>query len=229
MDFENIQKVIFPKKGDRKKYDDASKGYHLIMGVFEIKPNLEAIKLADIQPGEKVLDLAFGTGWVLERLIEKMDGEIYGIDFSLGMHRVAKERLKRAGLEKKAFLILGNVLNMPFREDSFDVVFGSFLLDLMKEEDMPLLLQQIKRVLKPSGRCVLTAMTKEGKGFLKATRYLYEIVYPFWPTVFGYRPSSRPIYLSQLMEENGFEIIEKKITRTKIIPFPVEIVVGRIR
>ena len=229
MDFKKVQNVIFPKTGDRKKYDDVSRGYHLIMGVFEIIPNLEAIKLADIRKGEKILDMAFGTGWVLERLISKVDGgTVYGIDFSPKMHNVTWERLKKTGLEDKAALVLGNVLDMPYKENTFDVVFGSFILDLLKEKDMPVLLQEIRRVLKPDGRCVLTTMTKEGEGLLKAGRYLYEIVYPFWPTVLGYRPSSRPIYLSPLVEKNGFRITRRKITRTKMFPFPVEIVVGKV-
>jgi len=95
MAFEKVHEVIFTKKGALNKYDCSCDSYHLIMGVFEIKPNIEALKLLDIKPDENVLDLAFGTGWVLEKMIEivKPKKKIHGIDFSEGMHRVTKERV----------------------------------------------------------------------------------------------------------------------------------------
>ncbi|MEF8849078.1 MAG: hypothetical protein V5A68_08115 [Candidatus Thermoplasmatota archaeon] len=63
------------------------------MGVFEIKPNLEAFKLLDIKKDEKILDVAFGTGWVFRKnyRFDKSYKKIHGIDFSEAMHRVTKK------------------------------------------------------------------------------------------------------------------------------------------
>ena len=61
----------------------------------------------------------------------------------------------------------------------------------------------------------------------KAARLLYEIFYDHWPTIAGYRASSRPIYLSKEIEKAGFKIIKKKFTKIPIFQFPVEICVAK--
>ena len=102
MAFDKVHKVIFTKGGAKNKYDISSDCYHLIMGVFEIKPNLEALELGEIKPSEKILNLAFGTGWVLEKMIEKINPEkkIHGIDFAEGMHKVTLDRLKKKNIHR---------------------------------------------------------------------------------------------------------------------------------
>ena len=227
MGLEKIREVIFQKNGAEKKYNLTSDYYHLIMGVFEIKPNTEALDIADIQQGEKVLDAAFGTGWMLEKIILLVGPKekVYGIDFAPGMHRVTQERLKRENLENQVILIQGNTLSMPFKDESFDVVFASFLLDLQKIVDIQRLLYEIKRVLNPHGRVIIVAMTKEGKGLEKIARCFYDWFYPFWPTIFGYRASSRPIYVDEEIKKARFSIIKEKLTHIAVFHFPIKIVI----
>lgn len=224
--FEGVKEAVFPKSGAKKKYDLTSDRYHLIMGVFEIKPNLKALELAKIKKSEKILDIAFGTGWYLKKIIPLVGSRIHGIDFSSEMHRVARETLKRSHREKQAALVQGNVLSMPYKDESFDVAFASFILDLQKIADIPKLLSEIRRILKPKGRMVIVAMTKEGKGLLKAARYFYEWLYDRWPTIFGYRVSSRPIYVDDAIKKAGFLIKKNKLTHIKFFYFPIKIVVA---
>ena len=80
-------------------------------------------------------------------------------------------------------------------------------------------------MLKPHGQVVIVAMTKEGKGLLKITRCFYDWFYPFWPTIFGYRPSSRPIFVVKEVKKAGFSIIKEKLTHS-FFYFPIKIVVG---
>jgi demethylmenaquinone methyltransferase/2-methoxy-6-polyprenyl-1,4-benzoquinol methylase len=227
MNLDQVREVIYTKDGVQKKYDLTSNCYHLIMGVFEIKSNLEALDIANIKPGEKVLDAAFGTGWVLERIIQLigLKEKVYGIDFSQGMHRVTQERLKRKKLENKVILIRGNVLSMPFKDESFDVIIASFLLDLQKISDISRLLHEINRVLNPKGRAIIVSMTKEGKGLKKFARCFYDWFYPLWPTIFGYRASSRPIYVEKEIKKIGLSINEAILSHIPIFHFPTKIVI----
>jgi demethylmenaquinone methyltransferase/2-methoxy-6-polyprenyl-1,4-benzoquinol methylase len=229
MVLETVRDVIFPRGGSEKKYDSTSNCYHLIMGVFECKPNMYALELANIKEGEKVLDLAFGTGWVLEKIIPLV-GEneyVYGIDFAPGMHRVTRQRLAKKHMESRVKLILENILSMPYKDNFFDVIFASFILDLQKNKDIPKLLAEIKRVLKPGGRVVIVAMTKEGKGLLKLARCFYDLFYPFWPTIYGYRASSRPIFVNSEIKKAGFSIKKEKLTHIVFFHFPIKIVVAK--
>ncbi|KAA0015024.1 MAG: methyltransferase domain-containing protein [Thermoplasmata archaeon] len=223
--FEEVRDVIYPKSGYKGKYEISSRYYHLIMGVFEIRPNTEALEIADIREDEKVLDLAFGTGWLLNKIVERTNTVVYGIDFSGGMCKVSMENLERNGNLDRTQLILGDVLSMPIKDNSFDVVIGSFILDLLPKNQIKVALEETKRVLKPGGRAIFASMTKKGRGLLRSWRLIYEMMYPLWPTILGYRPSSRPIRLSEEVTNAGFRITKSKITRTNFFPFPVEIVV----
>lgn len=221
-----VHEVIFTKGGAKNKYDTTSKSYHLIMGVFEIKLNTEALKMADIRPREEVLDVAFGTGWVLEKLVPLMDKATYvhGIDFSAGMHQETRKRLRNAHFWNRVMLIQGNVLHMPYKPQSFDVLFASFIMDIQSCQDIQRFLTECKRVLRPHGRLVLVAMTKEGEGIQKFARYFYDWFYPFWPTIFGYRASSRPIYVKQEVAKAGFSIVKEKLTYITFFHFPIHII-----
>jgi len=67
---------------------------------------------------------------------------------------------------------------MPYKTNSFDVVFASFIIDLQKIENIQKLALEIKRVLKPGGRVAIVSMCKEGKGIKKITRCFYDWFYP---------------------------------------------------
>ena len=115
MTLQHVRQVIFPKEGARKKYDLISGYYHRRIGVLEVKPNMEALNLINITKGLKILDLGFGTGWALEKILSMGSiGEVYGIDFSREMHRVAQDRLKGKQLENRAILTQGDILSMPY-------------------------------------------------------------------------------------------------------------------
>lgn len=213
---EKVKEAINPYKNPAEKYDKASNFYHLIMGVWEIKANKEAIKMANLKQNEIFLDLAAGTGWVFERLLKRANG--IAIDFSWKMCKQCS---------KYGDAIQANALSLPFKNEAFDVVFSSFLLDLLPLHHIQKALKEMKRILKGNGRVVAVALTKEGKGIKKAARLLYEIFYDHWPTIAGYRASSRPIYLSKEIEKAGFKIIKKKFTKIPIFQFPVEICVAK--
>jgi len=227
MAFHQVHEVIFTKGGAEKKYHTTSKCYHLIMGVFEIKPNTEALQMADISPAEQVLDVAFGTGWILEKLIPLVGSATYvhAIDFARGMHKETQKRLHNKNLENRVMLLQGNVLTMPYKPGSFDVLFASFILDIQSCEDIQRFLCESKRVLRPNGRLIIVAMTKEGAGIQRIARCFYEWFYPFWPTIFGYRVSSRPLYIKQEIINAGFSILKEKLTYIAYFHFPIQIVI----
>ena len=112
---------------------------------------------------------------------------------------------------------------MPYEDGQFDVVFVSFVLDLLPKEDIPLALAEIKRVLKPGGRLIVVSMTKQGRGIYRAARWLYEWMYYKWPTIFGYRTSCRPIYIENDLLRAGFNIVRNKRTSISGFMFPIAI------
>ena len=201
------------------------------MGFLEIRPNLQAIEMADIKRGELVLDIGFGTGWCLERLIPYVGAAtpVYGIDFSTGMREETLRNLKKKGLDGSVRLYMGNVKNMPFEDGKFDVLFASFLLDLMEDEDSAAALAEMKRILKPNGRLIVVSMTKNGNGVFKGARLLYEWMYHKWPTILGYRPSSRPIYVENNVKKAGFTIDKYILSYITGFLFPIGVFSARVK
>jgi len=214
--FEKVKEAINPYANPAEKYDRAADFYHLIMGVWEIKANNEAIKMAELKENELVLDIAAGTGWVFKRILLSAKG--VAVDFSWNMCKQCK---------KYGTVIQANALSLPFKDKSFDVVFSSFLLDLLPLDEIQMALAEMKRVLKDDGRIVAVTMSKNGKGIAKAARILYEIFYDFWPVISGYRASSRPIYLHNEIERAGLEIIKQKLTKIPLFQFPIDICIAK--
>jgi len=226
---ETVKTVIFSEEAARLKFDHVAKYYFWIMGFLEVRPNLQAIEIADIKKGECLLDIGFGTGWCLERLIPLVGQEniTYGLDFSEGMKEVTLQNLRKKGLDKSVCLYIANVKDMPFEDNKFDIIFISFVIDLLKEEDIPIALEEIKRVLKPDGRVIIVSMTKEGKGIFKIARYLYEWMYHKWPTIRGYKLSCRPIYIENIALKAGFDILKYRLSYITGFLFPIAIISAR--
>ncbi len=97
-------------------------------------------------PGEKVLDLAAGTGTSSEPFAD--DGAVVvPSDFSLGMLRVGKER--RPDLP----FVAGDATRLPFADGAFDAVTISF--GLRNVVDTSAALREMRRVVRPGGRVVI--------------------------------------------------------------------------
>jgi demethylmenaquinone methyltransferase/2-methoxy-6-polyprenyl-1,4-benzoquinol methylase len=99
-----------------------------------------------LRPGERVLDLAAGTGVSTEELA-RSGADAVGVDISLGMLRAG--RATRPGVR----LLAGDALALPFRNGVFDAVTISF--GLRNVHDTGAALRELARVTRPGGRLVV--------------------------------------------------------------------------
>lgn len=109
----------------------------------------EVVKAVDARPGERVLDLAAGTGTSSVPFAEA-GAETVACDFSLGMLRVGVRR--QTGVERLRF-VAGDALKLPFADGTFDAVTISF--GLRNVADTDLALRELRRVAKPGGRLLV--------------------------------------------------------------------------
>lgn len=111
------------------------------------------IARAELQAGQRVLDLGTGTGAVAERAaaIVGPRGQVVGVDISPEMLAQAGQRAAARGLENVAFRE-GRAEALPADDGSFDVVLAS--LSLMYVIDRAAAAREIARVLRPGGRLV---------------------------------------------------------------------------
>lgn len=135
--------------------------YELWARLTESRARRRVMELASVRPGEDVLEVAMGTGVQLVGLATaNPTGRTVGLDPSAGMLRQARRRIDVAGISDRVELVDGSALELPFADESFDLLVNGYMLDLLPREEIPRALAEFKRVLRPGGRLVLSNMTK---------------------------------------------------------------------
>ena len=216
----SVLPVTRTKKEARLYYDRISRIYDYLSGTFERKLAERALECLSIEEGENVLEIGFGSGHCLKRIAESTGqrGRTHGIDISPGMLGVTRKRLVKAGLMDGAQLYCGDATNLPFISNTFDAVFMSFTLELFDTDEIPIVLDDVYRILKPGGRLGIASMSKEnGRSVMLR---LYEWAHTKWPKY----ADCRPIYTEQALREAGFIIKSKE--KVSLFGLPNEIVVA---
>lgn len=200
-------------------YDKIAKVYNLLSEHTEGRVRDAGFRMLALRPGESALEIGFGTGHALVSMARAVapGGRVYGIDLSDGMLAEAQELLRRECLADLVELRTGDATHLPYADESMDAVFMSFTLELFGTPEIPVVLAESKRVLKPGGRVAVVSMSKEGEHGL-----IYE-AYEWSHRHFPNFVDCRPIFLSRVIAEAGFEVMAKENMQIWV---PMEIVLG---
>ncbi|HVC93124.1 MAG TPA: class I SAM-dependent methyltransferase [Pirellulales bacterium] len=144
-------------------------------------------------------------------------GHVYGIDLSDRMRDFALATLKQAGLAKRVELRCGDAAKLPYKAASFDAIFTSFTLELFDTPEIPRVLAECRRVLRPGGRIVVVAVSKEGKP--GTVLRVFEWTHRHFPNLMD----CRPIFVRRALEAAGLVV---KRTAIKRMWVPVEVVLA---
>ena len=112
-----------------------------------------AADLTALKPGDRVLDVATGTGDLAVELSKRVapDGEVVGSDFSEGMLELARQKAPDLRFEH------GNALDLQYADGEFDAVTVGF--GARNFSDLPQGLREMTRVVRPGGRVVILEIT----------------------------------------------------------------------
>jgi arsenite methyltransferase len=107
--------------------------------------------LAELRPGETVLDLGSGGGIDVLLSARRVgpEGKAYGLDMTDEMLSLARENQQKAGVRNVEFL-KGEIENIPLPDNSVDVIISNCVINLSADKDK--VLREAFRVLKPGGR-----------------------------------------------------------------------------
>ncbi len=208
------------KEEAKQFYNRISKLYEFVAGVFERKYAEMALERLAVKNGEIVLEIGFGCGHCLKRIAQSVGnkGKAYGIDISPGMLEVAKKRLEKARLIDRVELYCGDAAKLPYDDNTFNAAFMSFTLELFDTPEIPQVLRETKRVLKPDGRLGVVSISKS-YGEPTVLR-LYEWTHKKWPKYVD----CRPIYVEKSLRDAGYEIRSKE--KVRLLGLPGEIVIA---
>jgi len=152
------------------------------------------------RPGEKVLDLATGTGWT-SRVVARRGADVIGVDIATGLLEAAERQA--AAEQLRIRYLQGDAEDLPFEDESFDAIVST--CGVMFASRPEAAAEQLARVVRPGGRIALTTWTSDGnlfKMFQVMKAYLPPPAAPAPPSPFEWGNTDR---IRQLLGED-FEL-----------------------
>jgi len=178
----------------------------------------DLIRKANLRPGERVLDVACGTGIIARLALQRIGtkGTVTGVDINPGMLAVARSITSDLPIEWQE----ANAEDLPYPADSYDIVFCQMGLQFM--EDKPSALKEMHRVLVPGGRLFLNMPGPAGEPFVifaeAMERYINPGAKEFVYTVFSLNDTDE---IRQLVRDAGFSEVDVEANfKTMSLPSP---------
>ncbi len=157
------------------------------------------------RPGQRVLDVATGTGLVASALVRRYGVEVVGLDQSPQMLARARARLERSpALAQRITLTLGQAERLPFDDGEFDHLTFTYLLRYV--EDPAATVAELARVVAPGGRIASLEFGEPGREPWRACWSVYtrvglpalgRLVSPQWADVGRFLAKSIPDFYAR--------------------------------
>ena len=196
---------------DWRTYDTVADVYERVHAPRFAEAARDLVGAIGIADGDRVLDVGTGTG-VAAEAVTGVGATVVGVDRSTAMLSVG--RRERPALA----LVAGQVIDLPFRDRTFDAVMGNFVLAHFAKVETALF--DIRRVLRPHGRVGFTAWSDGKDAFQDAWLELVESVVPrdmlapaYAAAAPGHERFKQPAAIQEALRSAGFRNVRTERKR----------------
>ena len=188
----------------RDVYRRTASVYDVWAALTEGRTRRRVEALSAVVDGERVLEVAVGTGLLFERILHRNPhGIAVGVDLTPAMLARARARAVHSAAPQHWHLQVGDALALAFGDGAFDVVLNCYMFDLLPEADFLPVLEEMHRVLRPGGRLVVANLAP-----------VRSPVYALWERLHSLNPAlvggCRGIRLSADVIRAGFAIATRE-------------------
>ena len=171
--------------------------------------------------GDHVLDAGSGTGSTALIAAEKVGakGKIILFDISEGMLNIARTKIEKAGFKERIETKTGDILNLPFPDNYFDVVLSTYSVCPLYSPDKGAL--ELLRVVKPGGKLAIAhSSSPENQILLWLSDQLEKLIWLFPKVSLG----CRSVSTLPALQKAGVKVLFKRKIGFPLLPFLVFVV-----
>ena len=138
-----------------------------------------ALRLAGVQPGDRVLEIGCGWGALAEKATTEFDASVVGVTLSTEQLDFANQRMQRIGRADRADLRLQDYRDI--HDAPFDAICSIEMVEAVGREYWPTYFQTVARLLKPGGRACIQSIVIDDAHFeryIKGTDFIQQYIFP---------------------------------------------------
>ena len=142
-----------------------------------------ALRMAQVKPGDRVLEIGCGWGALAEKATQEFDAHVVGVTLSTEQLEWANKRMQRDGLSSRADLRLQDYrdIGKTTQDEPFDAICSIEMVEAVGREYWPEYFQTVARLLKPGGHACIQSIVIADELFeryLTSTDFIQQYVFP---------------------------------------------------
>lgn len=161
---------IWEKHNNFKKQLFEKIFYFIFGNQFSNKQVYKHLKKQIKNPNKKnfsIIECGCGSGYIQKKIIKNFKCQGAFLDISKEALKYTKNNLKNAKFKKDPQFIQGSILSIPLKDNSYDIVWNSGVLEHFLENDQKKAFKEMIRITKPGGKTIIFIPSSYGKIYLK--------------------------------------------------------------